>query len=132
MPRLVGDTDRVVSFLRRATSLAKLLRVRLELPLLGPGIPPGIAQTSLAPIKPAIVGLSRASDVLRVAHALSYYRGEPSMPRNEEDKEGKTLLHELRPRINRKHRAKTTVGLHAGWDRYASDRSVSLQDTWKN
>lgn len=129
-----GANARLISFIDRATALSKLLRLRLAYPITGPGLPPTQAKESLAPIKPAIVGLARASDLLRIGHALSYYRGERSAESTPAEKFPGSInkVNDLRPKINRKHRAKTTVGLHAGWDRYASDRGVSPQDTWKN
>ncbi len=121
--------ERLVNFLERGTALSKLLRLRLAQPVAGPGL----GRATLAPVKPAIAGLSRASDVLRAAHALSFYRGEGNVRRAETSEAGgRSLVHELRPRVNRKHRARTALGLHAGWDRYAADRAVSVQDAWKN
>ena len=53
--------------------------------------------------------------------------------KSEEELKVQNRIHEVTPRINRKHRARTITGLGANWDRYGSGRPIdNLPDRWKN
>ena len=90
---------------------------------------------SLACITPLVIGVTKLTSLLKATHALAHYTGDRNtfVERTEEEKMVKNRVHEIRPRINRKHRARTIVGLGAGWDRYGGGRPVdTVQDRWKN
>jgi hypothetical protein len=140
------------SIFRKSTTLANLMRSRLALPLLYPlstgsyRQPNPIAESkfshaeivnSLACITPLIQGTVCAANFLKATHALANYRGgkmrQTFLLKSEDELAVKNRIHEISPRINRKHRARTITGLGAGWDKYGSGRPVdNIQDRWKN
>ena len=148
------DIEKLSRIIAKTSLLTNLLRSRLALPLMYPLNSGAYASTqsnpiaesrfsqseiveSLACITPLVVGVSKLTSLIKATHTLANYDGvlkrETYVPPTEEERLVKNRVHEIRPRINRKHRARTIVGLGAGWDRYGGGRPVdTIQDRWKN
>ena len=144
--------DRLNSLINKSNVLSNLMRSRLALPLLYPlntagyrGANP-IAESrfsqkeivdSIACLTPLIQGVVGITRILKTAHAISNYQGgrmrQSFVLKPEEELKVQNRIHEVTPRINRKHRARTITGLGANWDRYGSGRPIdNLPDRWKN